>query len=131
MRIFKDIFSKIGIHFMQGWAATTRYGVTRKRREKRSKKYGRAIQKEPKDKLCLFTLDLKGTWGQSNIFCIKRSFFILKQYDINQKFHKITCKPQLAYFVCSFVVMTSLALIQSLIHQIFVTSQVTEKWLKT
>ena len=46
---------------------------------------------------------LKGTWGQSNNFCLKWSFFIIKQNDMYKKLQKFTCKPQLTYFVCSFV----------------------------
>ena len=51
---------------------------------------------------------LKETWGQNNSFCLKWSFFMLKQNCIYKKFQKFTCKPQLSYFVCSFACMTSL-----------------------
>ena len=51
---------------------------------------------------------LKGTGGQSNDFCLKESFFVIKENDIYKKFQKFTCKPQLTYFVCLFPCMTSL-----------------------
>ena len=72
---------------------------------------------------------LKGTWGQSNNFCWKWSFFIIKRNDNYKKLRKFTCKPQLTYFVCLFVFMTSLTQWYSLIVQDFATSH--EKWLKT
>ena len=40
-------FFKIGIHSMQGWTATTRYGVTRKRTTKRLKHTGNLFRKTP------------------------------------------------------------------------------------
>ena len=52
--------------------------------------------------------ELKGTWGQSNNFCVKLSFLTMKQIGSNQNFQKFTCKPQLAYYVCSFSCMTLL-----------------------
>ena len=39
------LFKKIGIHSMQGWAATTRHGVTRKRSTKRLKHTGNLFTK--------------------------------------------------------------------------------------
>ena len=54
---------------------------------------------------CLVKRHLKGTWGQSNKFWLKWSFFIIKRNDIYKKFQKFTCKPQLTYFVCSFARM--------------------------
>ena len=45
---------------------------------------------------------LKGTWGQSNNFCLKWSYFFIKQNDISQNFQKFTCKLQLAY-LCMFI----------------------------
>ena len=52
--------------------------------------------------------ELKGTWGQSNNFCVKLSFLTMKQIGSNQNFQKFACNPQLAYYVCSFSCMTSL-----------------------
>ena len=37
---YSAVFFKIGIHSMQGWTATTRHGVTRKRSTKRLKHTG-------------------------------------------------------------------------------------------
>ena len=48
------------------------------------------------------TFILKGTWGQSNIFCSKWPFFIIRQNRINKKFQKFTFKSQLAY-ICMFI----------------------------
>ena len=59
-------------------------------------------------KVSFLSFFLKGTWGQSNNFCLKLSFLFIKQNGINQDFQKFTCKPQLAYYVCSFACMTSL-----------------------
>ena len=39
------LFKKIGIHSMQGWTATTRHGVTRKRSTKRLKHTGNLFTK--------------------------------------------------------------------------------------
>ena len=44
---------------------------------------------------------LKGTWDQRNSFCLKWSFFIIKQNCINKKFPKFACRPQLACLVFS------------------------------
>ena len=55
---------------------------------------------------------LKGTWDQTNNFCLKLSFFIIKQ----------NCMPQAAYFVRSFACMTSLMSRYSLIIQNFSNS---------
>ena len=55
---------------------------------------------------------------QGNNFCLKWSFFIIKQNYINKKSQKFTCKPQLAYFICSLACMTSLTLRYSLITQL-------------
>ena len=41
----KTIFFLIGIHSMQGWTATTRHGVTRKRNTKRLKHTGNLFRK--------------------------------------------------------------------------------------
>ena len=41
------IFFLIGIHSMQGWTATTRHGVTRKRSTKRLKHAGNLFRKNP------------------------------------------------------------------------------------
>ena len=49
-------------------------------------------------------MTLKGTWDQSNNFCLKGAFFIIKQNSITKKIKKFTCKPQLAYFACSYVI---------------------------
>ena len=57
----------------------------------------------------ILRFSLKGAWDQSNNFCLKWSFFTLKQNGINKKFQKFTCKPQ-SCFVCSFAWMTSLTL---------------------
>ena len=54
------------------------------------------------------TQSSKENCGQSNNFCLNWSFFVIKQNDMNQSFQKFTCKPQLAYYVCSFALMTSL-----------------------
>ena len=81
--------------------------------------------------IIIFLKTLKGTWGQSNNFCLKWYFFIIKQNDIYKKFQKFTCKPQLTNFVCSFACMTSLTQRYSLIVQDFATSQVRERWSKT
>ena len=75
--------------------------------------------------IIIFLKTLKGTWGQSNNFCLKWYFFIIKQNDIYKKFQKFTCKPQLTNFVCLFAWMT-------LLTQWYKTLQlVREKWLKT
>ena len=55
---------------------------------------------------------------QGNNFCLKWSFFVLKQNDINKKSQKFTCKPQLTYFICSLACMTSLTSRYSLITQL-------------
>ena len=72
---------------------------------------------------------LKKTWGQNNNFwfnlisnSLKLFFFSLKLNGLNKKFQKLTCKPQLACFVCSFTCMTSLTSRYSLIIQNFATS---------
>ena len=51
-------FFKIGIHSMQGWTATTRLGVTRKRSTTKIKAYRKPVYKEPTVKGCLLILDL-------------------------------------------------------------------------
>ena len=48
------------------------------------------------------TNKLKRIWGQCINFCLKWSFFAIKQNGINKKFQKFICQSQLAYFVCSF-----------------------------
>ena len=60
---------------------------------------------------------LKGTWGQSINFYLEWLFCTKKQNDINQKFQKFTCKPQLLYYVCLFTGMTSLTSRHRLIIQ--------------
>ena len=67
--------------------------------------------------MCKICSPLKGTWGQNNRFRLKWLFFITKQNVIYQEFQKFACKPQLAYYICSFAYMTSLALKCSLIIQ--------------
>ena len=59
---------------------------------------------------------LKGNWAQSNNFCLKWSFFIIKQNDINKILQKFQCNPQLACFVCSFACMASRELRYSFKH---------------
>ena len=66
----------IGIYFMQGWTATTRNEVTRKRRGKR-KKFGKKKWKddlkEAKYKMCLLTLDKKvipSCWSSASFWSI-------------------------------------------------------------
>ena len=61
-------FFLIGIHSMQGWAATTRYGVTR-RRTKILKQTRKLLQKEPIVKRCLLIVELKSCrWKFSTIW---------------------------------------------------------------
>ena len=57
----EDLQSSIfSILFCQGcFTATARYGVTRKGSRKGCKEYSKADYKEPKEKKCLLTLDLK------------------------------------------------------------------------
>ena len=43
---------------MQGSSGSIRHGVTRKRRKNESRR-GELFWKEPKEKICLLTLDLK------------------------------------------------------------------------
>ena len=43
--IYIYIFFLIGIHSMQGWTATTRHGVTRKRSTKRLERTGNLFRK--------------------------------------------------------------------------------------
>ena len=53
----------------------------------------------------------KRTWGQSNNFCLKWSFFITKQTEMNKNYkslHVTYNYVQLACFVCLFLCMTSL-----------------------
>ena len=73
---------------------------------------------------------LKRTWGESNNFCLKWSFFIIKQNGIYKKLQKITFQPQLTYFICSIVCMTSHTLRYSFFIKNFATSYVCEKWSK-
>ena len=73
---------------------------------------------------------LKGAWGQSNNFCLKWFFCIIKQNCFNSKFQKFTCHLQLAY-ECYFAWMASLTLRRNLIIQNFVTLQICQKWSKT
>ena len=51
----------IGIHSMQGWAATARHGVTRKRSKKKEeiKAYRKSLLQEPTVNRCLLILDLQ------------------------------------------------------------------------
>ena len=49
----------IGIHSMQGWKATTRHEVTKKKKYKKVKVYRKSVKKEPTVKRCLLILDLK------------------------------------------------------------------------
>ena len=57
---FKHVYFLIGIHSMQAWTATTRYGVTRKRRIKRLKHTGNLFRKNLQLQLrYLLILDLK------------------------------------------------------------------------
>ena len=53
-------------------------------------------------KTCL-NIILKGTWGHSNNFSWKWSFFSIKQNGINKKFQKCLFKPQLASCMFSHV----------------------------
>ena len=56
----KETVFLIGIHSMQGWIATTRHGVTRKRlKHKNIKASRKSLQKEPTIIRCLFILNLK------------------------------------------------------------------------
>ena len=64
---------------------------------------------------------LKGNWGQSNKFCLKWSFFVMKHNNINKKCHKFLWEPQLAHHVCSVAWMTPLMLRHSLLIQNFGT----------
>ena len=48
----------LDFHSTEGWRATRKHGVTRKRR-KWWKAYEKAKLKEPRDKRCLLTLDLQ------------------------------------------------------------------------
>ena len=41
----------------------------------------------------LIVFNLKWTLGQSNNFCLKWSFFIIKQNNIHKKIQKFTCNP--------------------------------------
>ena len=52
------IFFLIAINSMQGWTATTRHGVTRKRNTKKLK-HRKSVQKEPTVQICLLIIDLK------------------------------------------------------------------------
>ena len=74
---------------------------------------------------------LKGIWGQSNNFCLKWSFFTIKENKLKQKFQKFTCEPRLSYYVCLFAWMTSFAYRHCLINPYFVASRVGDKWSKT
>ena len=67
-------------------------------------------------------LFLMGTWGESNNFALKCSLLIIKQNGTNQIFQTFTCKPQLAYYVCSFARVTPLTLRHRQIILSFVTS---------
>ena len=49
--------------------------------------------------------------------------FIIKQNYIYKKLQKVTCEPQLTYFVCSFACTTSLTQIYSSIVQNFASSR--------
>ena len=65
---------------------------------------------------------LKRNWGHSNNFCLRWSFFVIKQNAMNQKFKTFTCKLQLAYYV-TLAWSTSLMLWYNLIiHNFFLTS---------
>ena len=55
-RLRISVFFLIGIKSMQGWTATTRHGVTNKRKEKDKNLIGKLFRK---DKRCLLTLDFK------------------------------------------------------------------------
>ena len=44
---------------MQGWTATTRHGVTKKKEHKKIKAYMISLYKEPTVNRCLLILDLK------------------------------------------------------------------------
>ena len=44
---------------------------------------------------------LKETWGQSNNSSLKLSLFFI-DYGIKPKSQKLSLKPQLAYYICSF-----------------------------
>ena len=59
---------------MQGLEATTRHGITRKRR-KRLKANIKVVQKEPIDKRCLLTMDLRliGSQVKRKAFCRHRN----------------------------------------------------------
>ena len=52
-------FFLIGIHSMQGWPATTRHGVTRKKSTTKITVYRKCVWKEPTVKRSLLLLDLK------------------------------------------------------------------------
>ena len=58
LSLFPFHFCYIGIHSLQGWAATTSHIVTRKRSIKRLKHTGN-VYKWPRVKRCLLLLDLK------------------------------------------------------------------------
>ena len=55
----KKTFVLIAFHSLQSWTTTAKHGNWRKRRRKGWKGYRKAVWKEPKEKKCLLTLDLK------------------------------------------------------------------------
>ena len=55
----QTVKKKIGIHSMQGWTATSRHGVTKKRSTKRLKHTENLLRKNHAVKWCLLILDLK------------------------------------------------------------------------
>lgn len=65
-------------------------------------------------KLFLLERESKGN------FCSKWSFSMMQQNSIKHKFQTFTCKPSLAFYVCSFMCMTWLASRRSSIVQNFV-----------
>ena len=54
-------FFKIGIHYKQGWAVTTRHEKSHyeKKKHKKINAYRKSVYKEPIVKRCLLILDLK------------------------------------------------------------------------
>ena len=68
----------IRIHSMQGWTATTRHWLTRKRSTKRLKHTGNLFRKEPTVKRCLLILDLKSF----------RSY-VKGKHSIGREFHSL------------------------------------------
>ena len=65
-------------HSIQGWTATTRSEVTRKRTEKRGKVYRRDNSIEPKYKMCLLTLEKNN--GLVLKFCVFLKYFIILEF---------------------------------------------------